>query len=161
MLYTNTFGVWERLYIMYTTVPPSTHSTVTSISFVFRNSVRMVNSGQQKAVIYLFSISVFVCAGPVCEMDEVFLESAYKLLQIILETNALTGKHMLLCESGEHILSLFEVLYLFRYYKHRTFSLKIKYNRKKTLAKLKFHFRGCCQQSVNKKYFFLHKVINH
>jgi hypothetical protein len=44
-------------------------------------------------------------------MDEMFLETAYKLLRIILETNALTGKHMLLCPSGEHILSLFEVLY--------------------------------------------------
>jgi hypothetical protein len=52
---------------------------------------------------------VLVYAGPVCEMDEMFLESAYKLLRTILETNALTGKHMLLCETGEHILSLFEV----------------------------------------------------
>jgi hypothetical protein len=43
-------------------------------------------------------------------MDEMFLESAYQLLRIILETNALTGRHMLLCPSGEHILSLFEVL---------------------------------------------------
>lgn len=63
------------------------------------------------------SISVLVCAGPVCEMDEMFLESAHQLLRIILETNAQTGKHMLLCESGEHILSLFEVLYLVRHYK--------------------------------------------
>jgi hypothetical protein len=51
-------------------------------------------------------------------MDEVFLESAYQLLQIILETNAQTGKHMLLCK-GEHILSLFEVLYLVAGYKRR------------------------------------------
>jgi len=51
-----------------------------------------------------------VYAGPVCEMDEMFLASAYQLLRIILETNALTGKHMLLCPSGEHILSLFEVM---------------------------------------------------
>jgi hypothetical protein len=43
-------------------------------------------------------------------MDEMFLASAYQLLQIILETNALTGKHMLLCPSGEHILALFEVM---------------------------------------------------
>jgi hypothetical protein len=43
-------------------------------------------------------------------MDEMFLENAYQLLRIIMETNALTGKHMLLCPAGEHILSLFEVL---------------------------------------------------
>ncbi|XP_023717493.1 uncharacterized protein LOC111869878 isoform X2 [Cryptotermes secundus] len=53
-------------------------------------------------------ISICLLRGPVCEMDEVFLESAYQLLQIILETNTQTGKHMLLCGSGEHILSLFE-----------------------------------------------------
>jgi hypothetical protein len=53
-------------------------------------------------------------------MDEVFLESAYQLLQIILETNTQTGKHMLLCKSGEHILSLFEVLYLVAGYKRRS-----------------------------------------
>jgi hypothetical protein len=53
-------------------------------------------------------------------MDEVFLESAYQLLQIILETNTQTGKHMLLCESGEHILSLFEVLYLDAGYKRKS-----------------------------------------
>jgi hypothetical protein len=63
------------------------------------------------------SVSVLVHAGPVCEMDEMLLESAYQLLRIILETNAQTGKHMLLCESGEHILSLFEVLYPLRHYK--------------------------------------------
>ncbi|XP_069698575.1 uncharacterized protein [Periplaneta americana] len=53
-------------------------------------------------------ISICLLRGPVCDMDEEFVQSAHQLLRIILETNAQTGKHMLLSESGDHVLSLLE-----------------------------------------------------
>ena len=41
-------------------------------------------------------IGICILRGPACEMDEMFLASAYQLLRIILETDASTGKYMLL-----------------------------------------------------------------
>ena len=54
--------------------------------------------------------------GPIFNLDEVLFKEAYKLLSIILETNAQTGKHMLFYETGKHILDLIEVIFCYSIY---------------------------------------------